>query len=109
VAISDLANTTTIDVERSTDTADAEGGIVRSYAVLHNDIPATKQFKTGTIIDAVSKAEMHFDHIFYTTTAYSPRSGDRINESSVYYRVMCGGDQVQRGAFTKVYTKRIDQ
>jgi hypothetical protein len=109
MAVSDLANTTTIDVERTTDTADAEGGIVRSYAVLHNDIAATRQFKTGTVINQADKSEMVFDNIFYCVTSYSPRSGDRINEGGVYYRVLAGGDQVQRGAFTKIYTKRIDQ
>ncbi len=108
MSLASLCNSTA-DVQRSTNSTDASGGITKSWAMAYSAILVSVQPANGRIIKERSRPEMEIDTVIYTPTTVSLRFGDRVVSNSIKYLVQSFADQAGRGSVFAAYCKRLDQ
>lgn len=83
--------TETIDIERQSIAAASSsnlGGHVATFSTHLDDIPASRpQHPSGRTATEAMRRNLMVNSTFYTTTAYTPQTGDRVAWNGLKYLV----------------------
>jgi hypothetical protein len=82
-----------LNLERATLSADASGGIIRTFAAALSNIPCAVAPASASVVTDYARRDMIVDYTAYTTTDLDTlvpggvKLGDRLTNGAVYYLI----------------------